>query len=115
VDLPNTTMVVNEASRRLARQTIVANQSLPINAPTEFTTARYTFPQSKDTTPFLVRIPGKPPIKLSDVIRHLPKKNIFRFYFKTEMDGEDVLQEETNEDEDVPMWKGSVVVQCHME
>lgn len=119
MDPTNPALVVNEASRRLAsarHASANVNASLPVVAATHgFTTARYTFPQSKDTTPFLIRIPRQAPVKLGDVKQHMPKKGAFRFYFKTEMDGEEVFQEETNDMAFVPMWKGSVVVQCNVE
>ena len=86
------------------------NQSLPVS--TDFTTAKYLFPSSKDNTPFLVKIPKMPPITLADVKRHLPKKGFYRFYFKTELDGEAVFQEENDEHVTVPLWKGTVTVQC---
>lgn len=111
----NASMLVNEASRRLTRQQQM-NQSLPpvsSMTKTEFTTAKYLFPSSKDNTPFLVKIPQLPPITLNDVKRHLPKKGFYRFYFKTEVDGEAVFQEEIDEHVAVPLWKGTVTVQCN--
>ena len=101
------TSLVVEASRRLARQhNPSANQSLPLTAMSgasisgsappgngDSITAKYIFPQSKDELPFLVKIPiSNSPITLGDVKRHLPKKGIYRFFFKTDMDGEEVLQ-----------------------
>ena len=102
------TSLVVEASRRLARQhnPSSANQSLPLTAMSgasisgsappgngDSITAKYVFPQSKDELPFLVKIPiSNSPITLGDVKRHLPKKGIYRFFFKTDMDGEEVLQ-----------------------
>ena len=113
------TSLVAEASRRLARQN--PNQSLPLSmsssgaTTSESITAKYIFPQSKDELPFLVKIPQTTPITLGDVKRHLPKKGIYRFFFKTDMDGEEVLQEESNDAALVPLWKGNMVVQCRME
>ena len=110
-----------ELTRRLTRQqqaAASANQSLPLNtsssnnSSSEVTTAKYLFPSSKDNTPFLVKIPKLPPITLSDVKHHLPKKGFYRFYFKTEVDGEAVFQEENEEHVAVPLWKGTVTVQC---
>ena len=99
------TSLVVEASRRLARQhNPSANQSLPLTTMSgtsisgsagngDSITAKYIFPQSKDELPFLVKIPiSNSPITLGDVKRHLPKKGIYRFFFKTDMDGEEVLQ-----------------------
>ena len=37
---------------------------------------------------------------------------IYRFYFKTEVDGEAVFQEENEDGVSVPLWKGTVTVQC---
>ena len=116
----NASMIVTEASSRLARQQQQqsANQSLPIkpssssSSSVDFTNAKYLFPLSKDNTPFLVRIPKHPPISLGDIKRHLPIKGFFRFYFKTEVDGEEVFQEETEEHITVPLWQGNVVVKC---
>ena len=118
-------MVVNEASRRLTsrqqqQSSGIANQSLPLNtsnttsSSSEFTTAKYLFPSSKDNTPFLVKIPKLPPITLSDVKHHLPKKGLYRFYFKTEVDAEAVFQEENEDNVSVPLWKGTVTVQCQL-
>ena len=104
------TSLVVEASRRLARQhNPPANQSLPLTSMSgtsisgsapgngDSLTAKYVFPQSKDELPFLVKIPiTNSPITLGDVKRHLPKKGIYRFFFKTDMDGEEVLQVRKN-------------------
>ena len=115
-----------ELTRRLTRQqqaAASANQSLPLNtssnttqnsSSSEFTTAKYLFPSSKDNTPFLVKIPKLPPITLSDVKHHLPKKGLYRFYFKTEVDAEAVFQEENEDNVHVPLWKGTVTVQCQL-
>ena len=108
----NSSLVVGEASRRLRQQNL-ANQSLPVNPNNDFTPAKYLFPNSRDDTPFLVKIPKLPPITLGDVKKHLPKKGFYRFYFKTEVDKEAVFQEEsTNEHMAVPLWNGTVIVQC---
>lgn len=73
------TSLVAEASRRLARHPVSANQSLPLfSSSNESITAKYIFPQSKDELPFLVKIPVTTPITLGDVKRHLPKKGIYR-------------------------------------
>ena len=108
---------INEATRRLTRHQGNPNQSLPLNtsnvtSSSEFTTAKYLFPSSKDSTPFLVKIPKLPPITLNDVKQCLPKKGVYRFYFKTEVDGEAVFQEENEDNVSVPLWKGTVTVQC---
>ena len=95
------------------------NQSLPApganTGTSEHTTAKYNFPGEADPTPYLVRIPQTPPVTLA-IIKHMcPKRNYSRFYFKTEIDGEEIFLAETNDSGFVPMWKGSVVVQCHAE
>ena len=111
----NTSMVVSEASRRLTRQNL-ANQSLPIQPSmpiaSEYTHARYLFISSKDSTPFLVKIPKLPPITLGDVKRHLPMKGFYRFFFKTEINGEEVFQQEDLDSAEVPLWKDTVYVRC---
>ena len=111
----NTSLVVSEASRRLTRQNL-ANQSLPIQPSipqsNEYTHARYLFISSKDSTPFLVKIPKKPPITLGDVKRHLPMKGYYRFFFKTEINGEEVFQQEDVDTAEVPLWRDTVYVRC---
>ena len=93
------------------------NHSIPSNirnttSSSEFTTTKYVFPSSKDSTPFIVKIPKFPPISLKDVKEYLPKKGHYRFYFKTEDDGEAVFQEENDDNVTVPLWKGTITVQC---
>jgi hypothetical protein len=78
----------------------------------DITIVVYRFPQEKESTPYRVKIP-KLNLTLSDIRGSMPKKgNNFRFYFKTLVDGEACFEEETCDDVLVPMWEGSVVVQC---
>ena len=40
-------------------------------------------------------------------------KYFFRFYFKTEVDGDMCYEEETEDSSLVPLWEGKILVQCH--
>jgi len=87
------------------------SSSMP-KATGDITIVVYRFPQEKESTPYRVKIP-KLNLTLSDIRGSMPKKgNNFRFYFKTLVDGEACFEEETSDDVLVPMWEGSVVVQC---
>ena len=93
------------------------NMSLPV-APldydlTEFTTAVYKFPQEKEDMPYRVKIPGQL-VTLCHVKEFMPKKGGFRYYFKTEIDGEVCFEEETDERAKVPMFQGKIIVQCRV-
>ena len=49
----------------------------------------------------------------------LPLKEIvvnfcFRFYFKTEVEGDMCYEEETEDSSLVPLWEGKVLVQCRL-
>jgi len=83
-------------------------------APTEFTVAVYTFSHEKgEPMPYRIKIPSKN-VSLRHVKDFLPKKGAFRFYFKTEIDG-DMCYEEENEDSNmVPLWEGKILVQCRL-
>ena len=39
---------------------------------------------------------------------------IFRFYFKTEVDGDMCYEEETEDSHPVPLWEGKILVQCRL-
>ena len=39
---------------------------------------------------------------------------LFRFYFKTEVDGDMCYEEETEDSSLVPLWEGKVLVQCRL-
>ena len=82
------------------------------NDPTAVTTVVYRVPQETEGMPYRVKIP-RIHLTLLDIKRAMPKKDSnFRFYFKTLVDGEACFEHETNENALVPMWEGSVVVQC---
>ena len=38
----------------------------------------------------------------------------FRFYFKTEVDGDMCYEEETEDSHPVPLWEGKILVQCRL-
>ena len=78
---------------------------------TEFTTAVYKFPQEKEDMPYRVKIPGKF-VTLRHVKEFMPKKGAFRYYFKTEIDGEVCFEEETDDRAQVPMFQAKIIVQC---
>merc|ERR1712034_224858 len=62
-------------------------------APTEFTVAVYTFSHEKgEPMPYRIKIPSKN-VSLRHVKEFLPKKGAFRFYFKTEIDGDMCYEE----------------------
>lgn len=79
----------------------------------DFTVAVYTFSHEKEPMPYRIRIPTKS-VTLKAVKDLLPKKGAFRFYFKTEIDGETYFEEETEDSNLVPLWKGNVQVQCRL-
>merc|ERR1712107_897669 len=75
-------------------------------APGELTIAVYTFSHEKgEPMPYRIKIPSK---------EFLPKKGAFRFYFKTEIDGDMCYEEETEDSNLVPLWDGKVLVQCRL-
>ena len=78
---------------------------------TEFTTAVYKFPQEREDMPYRVKIPGKS-VTLRHVKEYMPKKGAFRYYFKTEIDGEVCFEEETDERAKVPLFQAKIIVQC---
>jgi len=77
----------------------------------EFTVAVYTFSQEKEPMPYRIKIYTKH-VTLANVKELLPKKGSFRFYFKTEVEGEACYEEETEDCSPVPLWEGKVIVQC---
>merc|ERR1719228_1263524 len=83
-------------------------------APTEFTVAVYTFSHEKgEPMPYRIKIPSKN-VSLRHVKEFLPKKGAFRFYFKTEVDGDMCYEEETEDSNMVPLWEGKILVQCRL-
>jgi len=83
-------------------------------APTEFTVAVYTFSHEKgEPMPYRIKIPSKN-VSLRQVKEFLPKKGAFRFYFKTEIDGDMCYEEETEDSNMVPLWEGKILVQCRL-
>jgi len=81
--------------------------------PSEYTVAVYTFSHEKDPMPYRIRIPSKA-VTLRAVKDLLPKKGAFRFYFKTEVEGEACYEEETEDSNLVPLWDTKVLVQCRI-
>jgi len=91
------------------RKPVVSKQ-----APTEFTVAVYTFSHEKgEPMPYRIKIPSKN-VSLRHVKEFLPKKGAFRFYFKTEVDGDMCYEEETEDSNMVPLWEGKILVQCRL-
>lgn len=82
-------------------------------APSEFTVAVYTFSHEREPMPYRIKIPSKS-VTLRAVKDLLPKKGTFRFYFKTEIDGEACYEEETEDSNLVPLWREQVQVQCRI-
>jgi len=82
--------------------------------PGEVTVAVYTFSHEKgEPMPYRIKIPSKS-VTLKLVKEFLPKKGAFRFYFKTEVDGDMCYEEETEDSSLVPLWEGKVLVQCRL-
>jgi len=82
--------------------------------PGEVTVAVYTFSHEKgEPMPYRIKIPSKS-VTLKLVKELLPKKGTFRFYFKTEIDGDMCYEEETEDSSLVPLWEGKVLVQCRL-
>jgi len=91
-----------------------AAQARPQAVPGEITVAVYTFSHEKgEPMPYRVKIPTKS-VSLRHVKDFLPKKGAFRFYFKTEVDGDMCYEEETEDSSLVPLWEGKVLVQCRL-
>jgi len=63
--------------------------------------------------PYRIKIPSKA-VTLRHVKEFLPKKGAFRFYFKTEVEGDMCYEEETEDTNLVPLWEGKVLVQCRL-
>jgi len=85
----------------------------PKSTSTETTVAVYTFSHEREPMPYRIKIPSKA-VTLKAVKDLLPKKGAFRFYFKTEIDGEACYEEETDDSNLVPLWEGKVLVQCRI-
>lgn len=82
--------------------------------PADITVAVYTFSHEKgEPMPYRVKIPARA-VSLRHVKDYLPKKGAFRFYFKTEVDGDMCYEEETEDTSLVPLWEGKVLVQCRL-
>lgn len=80
----------------------------------EVTVAVYTFSHEKgEPMPYRIKIPSKK-VTLRHVKDFLPKKGAFRFYFKTEVDGDMCYEEETEDSHPVPLWEGKILVQCRL-
>jgi len=80
----------------------------------EVTIAVYTFSHEKgEPMPYRIKIPSKK-VTLRHVKDFLPKKGAFRFYFKTEVDGDMCYEEETEDGHPVPLWEGKILVQCRL-
>jgi len=80
----------------------------------ELTIAVYTFSHEKgEPMPYRIKIPTKN-VTLRHVKDFLPKKGAFRFYFKTEIDGDMCYEEETEDSNLVPLWEGKILVQCRL-
>jgi len=100
----------NSTLRKAAGQTRVPQGANPA----DITVAVYTFSHEKgEVMPYRVKIPIKP-VTLRLVKDYLPKKGAFRFYFKTEVDGDMCYEEETEDASLVPLWEGKVLVQCRL-
>ncbi|TRY80510.1 hypothetical protein TCAL_10723 [Tigriopus californicus] len=72
----------------------------------------YTFPQNKDDLPYMTRTDSNV-ITLKDVKDMCPKKGQYRYFFKTAIDDMTVYQEEYDDNSQVPLLSGKVVVECH--
>ena len=71
-----------------------------------------TFPCDTSRSSFLKRVPLG---KLDKLIRKLEFIFFyFRFYFKTEVDGDMCYEEETEDSNMVPLWEGKILVQCRL-
>ena len=99
------------AKMNMSLPVAAADYQLPPDTAREFTTAVYKFPQEKEDMPYRVKIPGKF-VTLRHVKEFMPKKGAFRYYFKTEIDGEVCFEEETDERAQVPMFQAKIIVQC---
>ena len=74
----------------------------------------YTFSHEKgEPMPYRIKIPSRK-VTLRHVKDFLPKKGAFRFYFKTEVDGDMCYEEETEDSHPVPLWEGKILVQCRL-
>lgn len=84
------------------------------SASQDVTVAVYTFSHEKgEPMPYRIKIPAKN-VTLRQVKDFLPKKGAFRFYFKTEVDGDMCYEEETEDGSLVPLWEGKILVQCRL-
>ena len=77
----------------------------------------YSFPQEKENTPYRIKIPldfgTANTVTLHKVKEHMPKKGSdYRFYFKTNIDGDICFEQETDNNAHVPTIEGKIVVQC---
>ena len=82
----------------------------------------YYFPQAKEDTPYRVPIPldkhfgTSSSVTFRKVKEHMPKKgNNYRFYFKTNVEGDVCFEEVTDEGKIVPTFENKIVVQCRNE
>ena len=87
--------------------------------------AKYLYPQEKESTPYLIRIPVEQQgfgqayntsVTLRKVKEHMPKKGAnYRFFFKSNIDGDICFEEETDDNILVPTIDGKIVIECRNE
>merc|ERR1719232_1190561 len=95
-------------------QTNTLRKQVPNVDVSNVTIAVYTFSHEKgEPMPYRIKIPTKN-VTLRHVKDFLPKKGAFRFYFKTEIDGDMCYEEETEDSNPVPLWEGKILVQCRL-
>jgi hypothetical protein len=88
--------------------------------------ASYLFPQEKENIPYRIKIPLEQQqgfgqgyntsVTLRKVKEHMPKKGAnYRFFFKSNIDGDICFEEETNDNILVPTIDGKIVIECRNE
>ena len=97
----------------------------PGGAQNNFIIAMYQYPQEKANTPYRIKIPVEQQgfgqayntsVTLRKVKEHMPKKGAnYRFFFKSNIDGDICFEEETDDNILVPTIDGKIVIECRTE
>ena len=97
----------------------------PGGAQNNFIIAMYQYPQEKANTPYRIKIPVEQQgfgqayntsVTLRKVKEHMPKKGTnYRFFFKSNIDGDICFEEETDDNILVPTIDGKIFIECRNE
>ena len=97
----------------------------PSGAQNNIIIAMYQYPQEKQSPPYRIKIPVEQQgfgqayntsVTLRKVKEHMPKKGAnYRFFFKSNIDGDICFEEETDDNILVPTIDGKIFIECRNE